>query len=158
MRVASFLVREDTPAERLRNGDLAALGEIYDEHHEHVRAFARRLLGDASAAEDLTQETFVTLSTAVHGYRGEAPLRSFLLSIAVNHARHHLRGAVRRRAAYVRSAAEAPRSGPRTPLDEAQRAELARRLTRALDALPLGQRAAIVLCEVEGRTSGEVAE
>jgi RNA polymerase sigma-70 factor, ECF subfamily len=37
------------------------------------------------------------------------------------------------------------------------RAKLAARLTRALDALPLDQRAAIILCEVEERTSAEAA-
>ena len=44
-----------------------------------------------------------------------------------------------------------------TPEDDASRARLAAALTRALDALPIEQRVAVVLCEVEGRTSVEAA-
>src|SRR4051812_17080834 len=83
---------------RLREGELAALGEAYDRHHAHVRAFARRLVGDDSAAEDLVQEAFVALPRAIHGFRAGCALRTFLLGIAVNHARHHVRAAARRRA------------------------------------------------------------
>jgi RNA polymerase sigma-70 factor (ECF subfamily) len=142
--------------ERLRRGDVAALGEAYDEHHEHVRAFARRLLGDAAAAEDLVQETFVALPEAIRRYRGEASLRTFVVGVAANHARHHVRAASRRRSAHARSE-ERVRPAPETPEEQARRRELAAALTRALDALPFEQRVAIVLCEVEQRTSAEAA-
>jgi RNA polymerase sigma-70 factor (ECF subfamily) len=141
---------------RLRRGDISALGAIYDEHHEHVRAFARRLLGDASAAEDLVQETFIALPDAIRGFRGEASLRTFVIGVAANHARHHVRAAARRRAAHVRSEAD-DRPPPSTPEDRADRKKLASALTEALDALPFDQRVAIVLCEVEERTSAEAA-
>jgi len=141
---------------RLRAGDVAALGEAYDEHHVHLRAFALRLLGDASAAEDLVQETFLTLPRALARFRGESSLRTLLVSIAVRHAGHHLRSAARRRSAMARFAAEPPPAGP-APDVEADRRRLAAVLERALDALPIDQRVVVVLCEVEGRTSGEVA-
>src|SRR5215831_7015549 len=50
--------------ERLRGGSSPALGEAYDLYHEPLRAFARRLLGDDAAAEDLVQETFIALPKA----------------------------------------------------------------------------------------------
>jgi RNA polymerase sigma-70 factor (ECF subfamily) len=145
--------------DRLRRGDLAALGEAYDAHHEHVRAFARRLLGDDAAAEDLVQETFLALPGAMRRYRGDAPLRTFLVGVAANHGRHHARGAARRRAAHERSGMAEAEAGriPPSPEDEARRQELAAALLRALDALPFEQRVAIVLCEVEERTSAEAA-
>jgi RNA polymerase sigma-70 factor, ECF subfamily len=139
---------------RLRAGELSALGEAYDAHHVHVRAFAQRLLGDPSAAEDLVQETFLTLPRVVGRFRGESSLRTFLVSIAVRHAGHHLRSAARRRTAMARFAGEPPAIGP-APDEEADRRRLAAALQRALDALPVHQRVAIVLCEVEGRTSAE---
>lgn len=141
---------------RLRRGDLAALGEVYDAHHAHVRAFAVRLVGDESVAEDLVQETFLALPRAVRHFRGDAALRTFLVSIAVNHARHHVRSAVRRRLAHERLGTEPPASSP-GPEEHARRAELAAILTRALDALPIEQRVAVVLCDVEGRSSAEAA-
>ena len=49
--------------------------------------------------------------------------------------------------------------GPSASPDEGRaRAQLAEALTSALDTLPLEQRVAFVLCEVEERTSREVAE
>jgi len=142
---------------RLARGELAALGEIYDGHHAHVRAFGVRLLGDAVAAEDLVQETFLALPSVIGRFRHESSLRTFLVSIAINHARHHLRSAMRRRSALGRLGTEPPPSSP-NPEDDARRRELAALLTRALDELPLDQRVAVVLCEVEERSSVEAAQ
>jgi RNA polymerase sigma-70 factor (ECF subfamily) len=141
---------------RLKVRDVDALGEAYDAHHVHVRAFAARLLGDASAAEDLVQETFLTLPRAIARFRGESSLRTFLVAIAARHAGHHVRAAARRRAAMARMGRE-PIAPSATPEDDATRQRLAAALTRALDALPVDQRVAVVLCEVEGRTSAEAA-
>jgi RNA polymerase sigma-70 factor, ECF subfamily len=151
--------REGDPlVARLRAGDLGALGEAYDAHHVHVRAFAARLLGDPSAAEDLVQETFLTLPRVVARFRGESSLRTFLVSIAVRHAGHHIRAAARRRTAIARFAREGRASeGSGGPDEEAERHRLAAELLKALDALPVEQRVAVVLCEVEERTSAEAA-
>lgn len=143
---------------RLRAGEGAAVAEAYDAHAGAVLAFARRLVGDDAAAEDLVHETFVTLRSAVRGFRGDSALRTFLLSIAVNHARHHLRAARRRREAMDRFAREVDESGPSTPEGDAMRLDMARVLTLALDALPLDQRVAFVLSEVEERSAKEIAE
>lgn len=142
--------------ERLANAEPQAIGAAYDRHHAHLRAFARRLLGDADAAEDLVHEVFITLPSAIARFRGDASLRTFLVAIAVNHARHHVRSAMRRRAAVDRLARE-PVGPSADPERATARAELADALTRALDDLPLDQRVAFVLCEVEERSSVEVA-
>lgn len=146
-----------TLIERLQRGEVSAIGEAYDLHGSPVLAFARRLLGDETAAEDLLHEVFVTLPSAIKRFEGSSSLRTFLISIAVNHARHHVRGATRRRAAMSRYARE-PDAESGTPEHEAIRGDLARALTLALDELPIEQRVAFVLCEVEERTSREVAE
>ncbi len=144
-------------AERLRRGDPAALAETYDAHHEHVRAFACRLVGDESEAEDLVQETFLALPGAIRAFRGDGALRTFVIGIAVNHARHHVRAASRRRAAHVRSARE-EEPPPSTPEERTRRRELAEALTRALDELSYEHRVAVILLEVEERTAAEAAE
>ena len=142
---------------RLTLGDRTAVAEVYDAHHGAVRAFAKRLVGEVAAAEDLVHEVFVALPQAVRGYRGEASLRTFLISVAVNHARHHVRAASRRRYAMERYEREPVRS-PSDPEQFTGRRELALALERCLDALPLDQRIAFVLCEVEERSSSEVAQ
>ena len=142
---------------RLQRADAAAVAEVYDAHHGAVRAFAKRLLGDAATAEDLVHEVFVSLPKASRNFRGDSSLRTFLISIAVNHARHHVRAAHRRRRA-ISAYGELPIAEARDPEHEARRKELALLLTQALDALPLDQRIAFVLCEVEERTAREAAE
>jgi RNA polymerase sigma-70 factor, ECF subfamily len=143
--------------DRLRRGEASAVGEAYDQHAPAVLAFARRLVGEDAAAEDLVHEVFVTLSSAVKRFEGGSSLRTFLISIAVNHARHHVRGASRRRAAMSRFALE-PENESGTPEQQAMRMDLARALSLSLDELPIDQRVAFVLCEVEDRTSREAAE
>jgi RNA polymerase sigma-70 factor, ECF subfamily len=147
---------EQDLALRLAAADPAAVGEVYDQHHRAVRAFATRLVGDAAAAEDLVHEVFVALPRVIRNFRFESSLRTFLISIAVNHARHHVRAASRRRAAMSRLALE-PEGCSQDPEQVQRRKELASLLTRALDALPLEQRVTFVLCEVEERTSREVS-
>jgi RNA polymerase sigma-70 factor, ECF subfamily len=142
---------------RLRQGDTVALAMVYRLHHEAVRAFARRLVGDAEVAEDLVHDVFLAAPAAFRRYRGECALRTFLTSVAVNKARHYVRSASRRRKMLEKLAFEpAPRQVALA--DETwERRELAAELQRALDELPLEQRVVVILCEVEERTSGEVA-
>jgi RNA polymerase sigma-70 factor, ECF subfamily len=151
------LDEDESLVARLERGDPNAVGELYDQHHAAVRAFAKRLVGDASATEDLVHDVFVALPKAIGRYRGESSLRTFLIGIAVNHARHHVRAAARRRNALERLGRE-PEGMAGTPEHDARRHELATLLTRALDQLSLDQRVAFVLCEVEERTSREAAE
>jgi RNA polymerase sigma-70 factor (ECF subfamily) len=155
MRALSFdpLAPRRAPAtadllDRLRQGESRALGEVYDEHHEAVRAFAGRLLGDSTAAEDLVHEVFVALPRAARSFRGDSSLRSFLIGIAIQHARHHVRSASRRRSALARLSSEPERS-VRSPEAAAEERGLLEAIQHALDALPLDQRVAFVLCDVE---------
>jgi RNA polymerase sigma-70 factor (ECF subfamily) len=144
------------PALELREGDLAALGKVYDEHHAAVRTFARRLIGE-EAAEDLVHDTFLTLPKALRRWNGTGSLRTFIIGIAVNHARHHVRAASRRRLAMARFSEE-PRAQPRSQEEQSQQRKLAELLLRALDTLSFDHRTTFVLCEVEDRPSPEVAQ
>src|SRR3970040_716618 len=140
---ASAPLAEGDLIERLKQGDLAAMGELYAGPHGTVRAFARRLVGDVAAAEDLLHDVFCALPGAVRGFRGDSSLRTFLIAVAVNHARHHVRSAARRRAALEKLGHE-PTPSADSPEHDARRRELAELLTRALDALPIEQRVAFV--------------
>jgi RNA polymerase sigma-70 factor (ECF subfamily) len=143
---------------RVADGDAHALAALYRLHHEAVRAFARRLLGNASIAEDLVHDVFVAAPAAFRGYRGDSEVRTFLLSVAVNKAKHHLRAASRLRRAMDRLGGEPVPPAADTPDRAAERRELCEELQRALDALPIEQRVVVVLCAVEERTAAEASE
>jgi RNA polymerase sigma-70 factor (ECF subfamily) len=144
---------------RLREGDRAAVEEAYLAHHAAIRGFARRLVGDPAAAEDIVHEAFVALPRAIRRFRGDGSLRAFLIGVAANHSRRHVRSAMRRRRATERLAAHEemqPRAADAT--DQLITRQLAGKLWAALDDLPIDQRVVFVLCEAEQRTSVEVAE
>jgi RNA polymerase sigma-70 factor (ECF subfamily) len=143
---------------RLRAGERAAVEEAYVAHHAAIRGFARRLVGDAAAAEDIVHEAFVALPRAIRRFRGDGSLRAFLIGVAANHSRRHVRSAMRRRKATERLAAHEdtkPRSIDAT--DQLITRQLADKLWAALDELPIDQRVVFVLCEAEQRSSVEVA-
>jgi len=141
----------------LAAGEARALSAVYREHHRAVRAFACRLLGDESAAEDMVQEAFLALPSAVRKVRPDTSLRSFVIAVAVNHARHFVRAAARRRKTVLRLAQE-PTTSSTSPDERLAREQLGDALFRALDELSLDQRVAFVLCVVEERPSHEAAE
>jgi RNA polymerase sigma-70 factor, ECF subfamily len=143
--------------ERLRKADPEAVAECYDEHHEAIRAFACRLLGDRELAEDVVHEVFVELPKSVRRFRGDSSLRTFLFGIAANRARRHLRSTSRRRNAMENLAREPSRRSS-SPDDRASDNQLAHALAGALESLPTDQRVAFVLCEVEEMGSPEAAK
>lgn len=142
-----------------RVSDAELLEAAYRDHHEAVRAFARRLLGDGAVAEDLVQETFVAFPPVARRAPSTEPLaaRALLLGICANRAKHHVRAAARRRAAMDRLGALGGPDAPHGPESETMRAQLRAALHRALDTLSHDHRVVVVLCDVEERTSSEVA-
>ena len=155
--VIDVIDEEHDLVDRLRAGERAAVEAAYVAHHAAIRGFARRLVNDDAAAEDIVHEAFVALPRAIRRFRGESSLRSFLIGVAINHSRRHVRSAVRRRRATERLA-EREELRPHTidATDELIRRRLAVRLSNALDRIPIDQRLVFVLCEVEQRTSVEV--
>jgi RNA polymerase sigma-70 factor (ECF subfamily) len=137
--------------------ECVTVADLYDCHHETVRSFARRLVGEDAAAEDLVHDVFLAVPKALRRYRGHASVRTFLLAIAVHLARKHTRAAARRRAAMARAAREEHTPAP-TPEQDLERVRLAAMLHQALDALPLPQRVAFVLLEIEERGAAEAAQ
>ena len=124
-------------------------------HRDRAVGLAGRLLGgDLSAAEDVAQEAFVRAFRALDRFRGDAQLSTWFYRILVNETRRHQRWrAVRDRfgGLFDEEAAD-PRPAP------ARDPALARRVARAVEALPRGQREALVLVHLEGFTVSEAAE
>ena len=142
--------------DRARRGDVAAIAEIYDQHHGPLCAFARRLLGNDAAAEDLVHDVFVALPEILRRAEPNGSLRRFLMAVAANRAKHHFRS----RSRYAKMADRLARehvAEVENPEQQTSRRALAERLARALDVLSFEQRVAFVLCEIEGRGSRDAA-
>lgn len=148
----------DRLLERLAARDPRAVATVYRTHHAKVRAFARRMLRDETAAEDVVHDAFVALPDALSRFRGDASLSTFLMSIAVNLCRRRLRSAERGQRAMQRLKQREVDSDVPSPEMSARRRELARALSRGIETLSVEHREVFVLCAVEERTSPEVAD
>src|SRR3954468_21838917 len=82
--------------ERARNGDQAAIRELYDRHSPRVYAVVRRLAGEDALAEDWAQEAWVRAIRALPKFRGDAQFSTWIHRIAVNSALHGQRWRGRR--------------------------------------------------------------
>jgi RNA polymerase sigma factor (sigma-70 family) len=74
---------EQALLQRLRNGEDAAFGELFELHVAAVRRLAQSLASDRSEAEDITAETFFRVLQALR--RGAGPrdyVRAYLLTVA----------------------------------------------------------------------------
>ncbi|MFJ8914543.1 sigma-70 family RNA polymerase sigma factor [Amycolatopsis sp. NPDC102389] len=74
---------EQALLQRLRDGEDAAFGELFELHAAAVRRLARSLAADRSEAEDITAETFFRVLQALR--RGAGPrdyVRAYLLTVA----------------------------------------------------------------------------
>lgn len=130
---------------------------LYRAEHRRQQSHARRLVGNAAAAEDLVQQAFANIL----GRAAQVPLEpsaAYLARAVRNLALNHLRDA-RRRAAVEIEGAELEALADLAPSPEMvvlYRAEL-RRLLEAIAALPERRRTAFVLSRIEGLTHDQVA-
>jgi RNA polymerase sigma-70 factor, ECF subfamily len=136
-------------------GESAALGALFDRHHEAIyRLISRLLRTEPGEIDDLVQTTFLEAWRSAGRYSGRGVVKSFLFGIAANTVRHHVRSARRRREAL---ADWQPPEGKNAPDDVAVRAQQVGRLAAALDQLPHDLRAAYVLCDLEDVPGVEAA-
>lgn len=129
--------------------DPNALGVLFDRYQSTVYRFLSRLSGtDARDLDDLVQATFLEVHRAASQFRGASAVKSWIVGIALNIARHHVRSEVRRKA-MLSSYAESPKGDPARPDDNAERRQLMNKLYSALDTLPREQREVFVMCDLE---------
>lgn len=130
------------------------------EHRSRVYGVALRVVSDPELADDVVQETFLRAWKGLARFRGESSLSTWLHRITINTALTARRRAVRHQGRSLDSVDEVVAEA--TPyVDPERRGEvldLRMRLRIALDALPAGQKAVVVLKDIEGWTHTEIAE
>jgi len=143
---------------RLVQGDLAALGPLYERYGGDVRSLLLRTeprLG-REGAEDLCQEVFLTFVDTLGRYRHEDKLRSWLYGIAVRKARSWRRGRWIRVVLGQKHGAAV--SGVSITTDRTEERIAAKhRIEAALQQLPDTQREVVVLRMIEGLSGEETA-
>jgi RNA polymerase sigma-70 factor, ECF subfamily len=146
--------------ERHRAGDAEAFAELVRRHRDRLWAVALRTLGDPEEAADAVQDALLSAYRAAAGFRGDAAVTTWLHRIVVNACLDR----VRRR--QVRPTVPLPEqdSAPDRPRPDAATVpdpvgELAVRLdvAAALATIPVEQRAALVLVDMQGFSVDDAA-
>ncbi len=144
--------------ERCATGDDRAFDELYRRGAQRVRGFLVRLSGNASLADDLTQETFVRIHRARGSFAVGAAALPWMFAIARNAFLDHARRENVRRSSSARIAQ--PREAAKdTHGDEVFSAQEMLGIVRdTLERLPMLQRDAFVLIRFEGLSVSEAAQ
>ena len=157
---------ESLVAAHLR-GDPAAFRELVRRYGDGVLGYLFRMTGSRDQAEDLFQETFKRVHEKARTYRGGS-FKSWLFTIATRVTIDMVRR--RRRLTILSLDPDTDCEDDPTPLEtvvaqdapdpagEAVKEEQKEQVRRAIESLPVGQRAALVLAYYQQLSYQEVAE
>ncbi len=147
-RLRKLLVRYRTKR------DLRAFASLFDATAPQLLRIATYLTSDPALAEDLVQETFLTLIARADQCDPSRPVTPWLAGILRNHARNTTRRENRRRAAPLGT-----ESGREADLDAAlDGLEWSGRIAEAVAGLPEAYRSPLVLRLRHGLAPAEIAE
>lgn len=139
---------------RAQQGDREAARSLYDTHVRRIHRLVFRLCGDEEMARDLVQDTFIRVFDKLSTFRGDSAFATWVHRIAVTVTLNGLRKErrLRRGADDLDVANDLP--APSDTVDPDLRA----RLRAAIEALPPGARASVILHDIEGYTHSEIGE
>jgi RNA polymerase sigma-70 factor (ECF subfamily) len=140
--------------ELARGGDENAFAALVRQHQDQLYRVALRMLGNPHDAQDAVQDAFLQAWQHLPGFRGEAQFSTWITRILLNRCHNVHRS---RRPIGSLPESDAVPEMPRTPAAETLAVDAQRRdaVRRAVLALPLDQRAPLVLTTFGGYTHAE---
>lgn len=139
---------------RVAKGEPAAVRALVARKLPRLLALAQRMLGEASEAEDVTQETFVRAWKQAGSWKpGAARFDTWLHRVTLNLCYDRLR---RRREVVMDNPPDLADDGP-APDRGLQASDVGKRVAAAMAALPDRQREAVALCHYQELSNIEAA-
>jgi RNA polymerase sigma-70 factor (ECF subfamily) len=154
--MADFGQLDSQLATRARDGDDAAFAVLLQRYRQPILNFVYRLLGDATEAEDVAQDVFVSAYRHLADYDPRRQFSTWLFTLARNAAIDRLRYRQRHPTEPMSDIVAA--SPARGPSDEVAVNDLGRHIAAAIQSLPEDQRTAIVLAEYHDLSQAEIAK
>lgn len=145
-------------------GDSEAFGLLYRRRHGDVYRFALHMTASPSIADDVTQETFLSVMRDAARYEAaRATVGAWLCGIARNHVRRRLDRDRRLQPFADAESGESEASGEpvavdQDPLSDLTRAERIEALRHAILTLPVAYREAVVLCDLQEMSYVDAAD
>ena len=154
-------VPDDELLAKVASGDATAFTDLFRRRQPDVFRFAVHMTGSAATADDVVQEVFLAVMRDAGRYEaGRATVAAWLCGIARNCVRQRLKRDQRLTPVDFGDgrAPEPVDGGPADPLAGLLRAERIDTLRRAVQALPVLYREAVVLCDLQELPYGDAAE
>lgn len=154
-------------ARRVAFGDERAFEIVMRRNNRALYRVARSILKDNAEAEDALQDAYLRASQAIHTFRGDSRLTTWLTRIVINQALERMRRREQERGAVPLEnivnldtqieSAYAKRAEPELPDSSAMRAQMRRLLEDKIDRLPAAYRTVFVLRALEEQSVEETA-
>jgi len=148
---------------KAKKGDLVSYQRLYDHFAKRVLNFIYRMVNSVEEAEDLTQDTFVTVYRKLNSLKDDARFEPWLYRIARNNVYQRYRNrppamiAIDSETDDGRKATEIA-DGRKSPDDEVQTAELKHVIHTVILELPEKYREVFVLSALRRLRYDEIAE
>ena len=139
---------------RAQSGDTAAFRELVERHQARAYTLALRILRSAPDAEEVSQDAFVRVWTALPGFRGEASFATWVYRIVARRAFDRAQILKNRRAREQADERLPEHAAPEAGDDDSLRTALLQRLVASLTP---AQRATVTMFYYEGRSVEQVA-
>lgn len=165
----------------MQSGDEGAFREVIERYHGSVMRACQQYVRDRALAEEVAQETWLSVLRALDRFEGRSSLKTWIVTIAVNTARTRARRE-RRTVAFSRVAGDLesfepavapsrfrgpnqpypggwvsfPPSWGDAPEERVLSQEIGHELREAIENLPSTQREVVTLRDIEGLSAAEV--
>ncbi|HUP76638.1 MAG TPA: sigma-70 family RNA polymerase sigma factor [Acidimicrobiales bacterium] len=141
----------------IRRGDQIAFAEFIRAHEQRAASIIGRVLDDPRDVAEATQDTFVQVWRNASQFRGDAAVTTWLHRIAMNTALTRARRKHRPQTSWEEASSLPLLDATDATAQDAEQRRRAASVRAALAQLPLDQRAAVVLRDIEGLSSAEAA-
>jgi RNA polymerase sigma-70 factor (ECF subfamily) len=148
---------DDSLVARAQSGDSAALEELLTDIAPAVRRFGMRMCKSPHNADDVLQDTLLTISKNLGSFEGRSSFSSWVFALTRSACSRMQRGLKNRPPVSDETVPDQRDDAP-SPEDQAEGREIGGVLARALDGLADDYREVILLRDVEGLTAPEAAD
>lgn len=142
----------------LQAGNSLALGEIYDRYGEAVYRLALRILGNATEAEDLTQEVFLAFWKGGSYDPSRGSMVVFLMTITRSRAINRIRQKRSQQQLIAQWENNLPTNSSDNLMETATFSEIQQRVGEALKQIPDNQRQILEMAYYQGLSQGEITK
>ena len=146
----------------VRQASEAHFNELYERYFKRIYSFVHGRLRNHADAEEVTQETFVTIFRSIENYRGQSSLLSWMFGIAKNLSNNTIRRSQNQRERFESVDKEhftpKPSIGQAAPDEDLSLQRYAAAIRSRMEQLPGWQRRIFEMRHMENMSIPEIAE